>query len=324
MLFENLEVILGTIVILVGVVWFQRMRAASHVIGTLDLSADEDIEISTMREDEFERALDIAANAFCTNNPVVSHLGLKVEEFKKFTRSEHSVECNVKSGLSLVARLKGQNKPMAFLFMSDFDLTSRTDEMDKLIEANPKLVVMREMTENIFELACMNAVLKGNGLCLGSMTSRTKTCWATLGGTFPGYEGRGLGKLLRKHAVEVARKLGYNSLLVEPIHGATRHIWTKYCRAEVMSQQNFDDFRSPSKILGECPTKGLKGNSTICQVLLRPSWIDVPLFAPFLIIRLLIQVGDIKLFRGGFGLVLFLVLLSPVVFFLYYYPQFAA
>ena len=33
------------------------------------------------------------------------------------------------------------------------------------------------------------------------------------------------GKALRIRAVEVARKHGYNTLVVEPLHGATRHIW---------------------------------------------------------------------------------------------------
>ena len=309
---KMIGIVVAGLVVFVTIVLFQRHRMRAYVIPPLDLSTDEDIEVSSMKENEFEIALDIAANAFVKNNPVVSHLGLSVEVFKKFTRSEHSIDCNVKSGLSLVARVKGDKKPMAFLFMSDFDLSARTQEMDEFIESNPKLKVMREMTENIFTKACMNACV-GNGLCIGSMASKTKACWATLGGTFPGYEGRGLGKLLRKSAVELARKRGYNCLIVEPIHGGTRHIWTKYCHAKIMSEQTFEDFRSPSKILGEAPVKGVNGSSSICQVLLRePSWIDVPLFVLPQIVRLCVQLGDIKpLFQHG-GLILLLVLLMMV------------
>ena len=313
---ENGLSIAVALIVLVTLVLFQRHRMRARVIPPLDLTdsmSDDDIEVSPMKENEFYIALDIAANAFCKNNPVVSHLGIGRDVFKTFTRSEYSIE-DVKTGLCLVARLKGDErparlkgdeKPMAFLIMSDFDLTRRTSEMDLFIESNPKFKVMREMTENIFTKACLNALL-GNGLCIGSMASRTKACWATLGGTFPGYEGRGLGKLLRKHAVELARKRGYNCLIVEPIHGSTRHIWTKYCRAEIMSEQPFEDFRSPSGILGESPMRGVHGSSSICQVLLRePSWIDSPFLALFQIIRICIQLGDFKpLFKYSGWLIL--------------------
>ena len=37
-------------------------------------------------------------------------------------------------------------------------------------------------------------------------------------------------------------------------------------------------FDHPVEILGESPMRGVRGSSSICQVLLRePSWIDVPL-----------------------------------------------
>ena len=79
------------------------------------------------------------------------------------------------------------------------------------------------------------------------------------------------------------------------------------------TEQTFEDFRSPSKILGEAPVKGVNGSSSICQVLLRePSWIDVPLFVLPQIVRLCVQLGDIKpLFQHG-GLILLLVLLMMV------------
>ena len=126
MMEDTLSIVGTGLVVVVTIVLFQRHRMSAYVIPPLDLSTDEDIEVSPMKESEFEIALDIAANAFVKNNPVVSHLGLSVEVFKKFTRSEHSIDCNVKSGLSLVARVKGDKKPMAFLFMSDFDVSART------------------------------------------------------------------------------------------------------------------------------------------------------------------------------------------------------
>eukprot|EP00939_MAST-03C_sp_MAST-3C-sp1_P003080 g3080.t1 len=245
-----------------------------------------------MVPEEFESSLKISIEAFCKKNPVLCHLGLEPKEFESFVRSEHSISKDITNGLSLVARWKGRKEPLAFLFVSGFDLGSRTPAMESVLESNPKLKVMREWTEKNYETACIGSLLS-NGLTLGSMTSG-KSCYATLGGTYPGWEGQGLGKKLRMRAVQVARERGYNSLIVEPIHGGTRHIWTKYCGAEVIAELNFDDFRSPSKVLGERPTRAVEGSCSICQVLLRSSWKDTPLLSPFFIIRFVAQAGELK------------------------------
>merc|ERR1712048_68117 len=98
-----------------------------------------------------------------------------------------------------------------------------------------------------------------SGLAISSMLSG-KTMHCIMGGTFPSVKSNGIGKALRLRAVEVAKERGMNTLIVEPGHGATRHIWTTYCGAKIISEVGFDSFKSKSGVLGEYPCKGVEGS----------------------------------------------------------------
>ena len=121
-----------------------------------------------------------------------------------------------------------------------------------------------------------------------------------MGGTFPGCDGKGLGKALRTRAVEVARERGFNTLLVEPGHGATRHIWTKHCDGQIRGEISADEFVSKSKVLGERPMAGVESQPgvvatvSLCEVVIRDSIWDRGLFWPVAFVRLMLQDREAK------------------------------
>ena len=47
---------------------------------------EADFTISPMRPDEYDACIDIAAEAFTTNNPMVMHLGVTLDEYKPLAR----------------------------------------------------------------------------------------------------------------------------------------------------------------------------------------------------------------------------------------------
>ena len=57
MMEDTLSIVGTGLVVVVTIVLFQRHRMSAYVIPPLDLSTDEDIEVSPMKESEFEIAL---------------------------------------------------------------------------------------------------------------------------------------------------------------------------------------------------------------------------------------------------------------------------
>merc|ERR1711869_67958 len=106
--------------------------------------------------------------------------------------------------------------------------------------------------EAVYRSACTKPL---SGLKLYSLASG-KTLQVGMGGTFPAVNGKGLGKALRLAAVALARERGFNALIVEPGHGATRHIWTKHCGGKIRAEVPYDEVRSKGGALGEYPLRG--------------------------------------------------------------------
>lgn len=71
--------------------------------------------VGPMAPDEYLACVDIAAEAFSSNNPAVRHLGLTAETYKLLTLLYAPREKCV--GLSLVCREVSTGKPVAFLLM---------------------------------------------------------------------------------------------------------------------------------------------------------------------------------------------------------------
>jgi len=230
--------------------------------------------IEPMRPEEYEECLEIACAAFMSNNPLFISLEVTLEAFRAFARADIPREAAVDTGLSLVA--KGpQGTLKGFLFLRAMDITKLPPK--EIFEQHSGLVVIKEIAEHVYQRALCAPC---SGLRLGSMV-RGKVLHAAMGGTLPSADGQGLGKALRLRAVEVARERGFNTLVVEPGHGATRHIWTKYCGGVIRAEEPLETFKSPSGVRGEFPAKGVEGTLSICEVVIRNSKWDTPVCWPF-------------------------------------------
>jgi hypothetical protein len=156
---------------------------------------------------------------------------------------------------------------MAFLFLGIMDLAPQLP--DEVFDMHGGLRVLMEQVESAYEKALRSPL---SGMSLKSMLSG-KVMHCLMGGTFPGVKSKGIGKALRMRAVQVAKERGMNALVVEPGHEATRHIWTKYCGGQILSEVQSDSFKSKSGVLGEYPLKGVDGSVSVCQVVInKPIW----------------------------------------------------
>mmetsp|Transcript_14264 Transcript_14264/g.28924 ORF Transcript_14264/g.28924 Transcript_14264/m.28924 type:complete len:246 (-) Transcript_14264:103-840(-) len=236
-----------------------------------------DFTISPVLPDEYEACIEIAAAAFTTNNPMVMHLGFSTEEFKPMARLMVPKDKTVDTGLSIGAR-SADGKLLAFLFLQKFDIKKKDPTKD-----NARSAIVYEMAERIYETACSSPPPRG--LCLGSLSSG-KTLHCSMGGTFSSAGGKGIGKALRLRAVEVARERGFNTLVVEPGHGATRHIWSKYCGMTIKGEQLLATYRSKK---GDYPFQGVEGTLSVAEIVVRKSRWDHAFFWPFYLGKLILQ-----------------------------------
>lgn len=226
-----------------------------------------------MRRDEYTACVEVACDAFLTNNPAVVKLGIPREAWKAYTLADIPPELAVDTGLSLVARAD-DGSVLAFLFLVVADLSHTPPK--EVWDMHPGLRSLKEGVSQVYEKAVMN------GLKLGSLTSgRTLRC--AMGGTMPAVNGQGAGKALRLRAVEVARERCFNTLLVEPGHGATRHIWTVHCGGVIRAEVPLDDFVDKR---GQKPVAGVEGSLSVCEVVLQRSVRDAAMLWPLMLARL--------------------------------------
>ena len=215
--------------------------------------------IGAMMPEDYEQCVDIATSAFTTNNPICVHLGIPPDVYRKFVLADITQTAAVDTSLSLVAR-GPDGAPVAFLFLVVADLFEEIPK--EVFEMHDGLQFLKDIIEATYEKA-----LGPSSLGLGSLM-RGKTLRCAMGGTIPAAGGKGAGKALRLRAVEVARERGFETLIVEPGHDATRHKWTKYCGGLIRAETQLDDF-VPKKSGLSC--KGVKGTVAVCEVVVRPS-----------------------------------------------------
>ena len=242
--------------------------------------AEADFTISPMRPDEYDTCIDIAAEAFTTNNPMVMHLGLTLDEFKPLARQMCPRKRTVDTGLSIAAR-DSDGKLLAFLFLQTLDLRKKEPTKDR-----EKGRFVHEAGSRAYDKACSKP--PPHGLCLGSLTSG-KALHCSMGGTSPSAAKKGIGKTLRLRAVEVARERGYNTLVVEPGHVATRHIWSKYCGGVIKGEQELSSFRTKK---GEHPFQGVVGSLSVAEIVVRKSRWDGIFFWPFYLAKLIVVMSN--------------------------------
>ena len=141
---------------------------------------------------------------------------------------------------------------------------------------HPGLQTLKELVMKAYDKAVMS------GLKLGSLSSR-RTLRCAMGGTMPAANGKGAGKALRLRAVEVARERGFNTLVVEPGHGATRHIWTKHCGGVIRAELTVAHYMDKH---GRLPLAGVEGSVSVCEVVVKRSVRDAAVLWPFMLARL--------------------------------------
>lgn len=238
--------------------------------------ADTNMVIEPMRADEYERCIDVASAAFNTNNPIMKRAGLSVEDYRQYALLSCSKAKSVDTGLSLVAR-SADGELLAFLFLKPFDPYQKTSDFDEMMRKSRITAGLIELVSGLYD----NAILS---MSIGSMATG-KALHCPMGGTLPSVNGKGAGKALRMRACEVALERGFNTLLVEPAHGATRHIWTKYCGGIVRGEASSETFASKA---GDFPLKGSEQSVSVVEMVLRKVHRDAAVYKPFYLAKMVV------------------------------------
>lgn len=236
---------------------------------------DAAFSIEPMRAGDYDRCIEVAAAAFNTNNPIMKHAGLTEEHYLRYAERSCSKAKCVDTGLSLVARSRSDGELLAFLFLKTFDPFEKQDA--ELMRQSRTLAGLIELVTGLYDKAVLS-------VRLGSMaTGKALSC--SMGGTLPNANGQGVGKALRLRACEVARERGFNTLLVEPAHGATRHIWTKHCGGVVHAERSSENFASKKR---DYPLKGSQQNVSVVEVVLRSAQRDWEVYRPYYLAKLVV------------------------------------
>ena len=212
--------------------------------------------VEVMKEEDFDTCLDIAVQAFSTRNKVVMHLKVPRQHLKaNFKKDSYE---SMKQGLALVARDKSNGKLAGFLFnVQQYPWPKPLPKGDPL---NP----LYDVGDTLYEKA-----FSENGIGLGAVVTGA-VLRVGAGGTADGYEGRGVGTLLRSACIPFAKsKKVFRRVWVEPAHGATFHIWTNKLKYHLRSEIKFKDWKptKPSQIqqYGPDPWKDLDNGSNRIQ-----------------------------------------------------------
>jgi len=235
-----------------------------------------------MRAEDYERCVEIAVSAFTTNNKMCVNLGVPGEVYRTYAAASCSKRKCVDTGLSLVARSTEDGALMAFLFLKVFDL--RDSSSKKVAKASPAMAGLVEMVEQLYSKAIETGSPPA-GLSIGSLASG-KTLHCSMGGTLPIANGKGCGKALRIAAIEVCKARGLNTLLVEPAHDATKHIWLKHCGGVLRAEQSTETFVSKT---GQTPLKGGDQTVSVVEVVVRKALRDSVYFWPFYLVKVMLM-----------------------------------
>lgn len=236
-----------------------------------------DYTIGPMRSSEFLACCENAAEAFCTGNVLVQHLGITREAW--FLLEKSLMNGQVENGMSLVAR-DANDQPLAFVFLKPLVIEKFPEEVMK---AHPGMAVCKRCIEKLYERAAM----KPGALGLGSLVSG-KTAYVATVGTYPAAQGKGLAKTLCQKSFEVAKEKGFNRVIVEPGHAATIKIFSEHLKFRTVETCVAADFVMDD---GSKPYADLDRKHVVklMEYKLKDSYMDGVCCWPFALLRLLWQ-----------------------------------
>jgi len=240
--------------------------------------ADPEFTIEVMRVDEWDRCVEMNSETFTTGNPLVKHLRISRDRWRRVMEGVASVEKTVDTGLSLVA-LDVNGQPLASLIMQAIDLRVVADRSSW--QEHFGVVVLMEIIKEMYQRS-----FSPSKLGLGSMVAGL-TLHVVSGDTLPAVQSKGLPVALREAAVKHARERGFNRMLVEAIHPATVHMWTDL-GFRTLSSTDVGDFTL--QVNGSKPCRGVAQRVALCELTLKSSFRDHIFMYPLNLTRLFSQV----------------------------------
>eukprot|EP00548_Thalassiothrix_antarctica_P007530 CAMPEP_0194150106 /NCGR_PEP_ID=MMETSP0152-20130528/41559_1 /TAXON_ID=1049557 /ORGANISM="Thalassiothrix antarctica, Strain L6-D1" /LENGTH=181 /DNA_ID=CAMNT_0038852783 /DNA_START=92 /DNA_END=634 /DNA_ORIENTATION=- len=168
--------------------------------------------VEVMKEEDFDTCIDLAVQAFSTRNKAMMHLKVPRDVLRAEFKKEFYEP--TKQGLGLVARDKSNDELAGFLF----NVQQYPWYLPKG-RGNP-MKPLYDLGDEVYQEAIVKTPL-GLGAFVRGAVFRVGA-----GGTADGYEGRGVGMLLRSACIPFAKSKGYfRRVWVETISDATFHIW---------------------------------------------------------------------------------------------------
>ncbi len=244
------------------------------------IAAPEGYVIETMKREDYDTCVKLAAKCFSENNPGVVHLGITAEEWTALTVNDTQIENCVDTNLSLVCKRKADNKIGAFLFCKRQDISHTIPNYKDLFKKQKAFQYFAHALETLYE----GAISPFGGIGVGSLINGT-CLHAAMGGTDKTVGRKGLAKCLRRAALDVALKNGFTTVLVEAGHPGTTHIWTKYVKAKEVATLWFDKYKAPD---GTYPTKGVEDRIALCEFRVHDTFSDSALMWPIQLARLIL------------------------------------
>ena len=187
------------------------------------INNNNDFYIDVMNPgNEYEECLEIAIDAFKNRNPCVKLLKPKEKELREMFID--GSKNGINNGLCLVCRDRNNNNDLAgFLFNQQLNVYN--GHFKEPVKGKDKLYYMFKFAEYLYYKCALDI---NCDIGIGSVITG-KTLHVSAGGTAKGYEGKGVGTMLRKYVLTHAEKHGFDRVVVEPANGATMHIWTNKC-----------------------------------------------------------------------------------------------
>jgi GNAT superfamily N-acetyltransferase len=176
---------------------------------------DNEFKVSPLDVKDHDFCLDMAVDAFTSRNALVVHLQVPPDELRSIFLKD--TKESVKQGLCMVAKNKNGDI-VGFLFCNQCDFMLPDADM------TPRHSMLRhsyDVGEALYHRAARNTSI---GL---AQVARGETLHVICGCSAKGYEGKGIGTLLRSKLLPFAQNRGFSRILVEAVSPATIHIWTK-------------------------------------------------------------------------------------------------
>lgn len=171
----------------------------------------EEFTVAALDPSDYPECLDMAVKAFTSRNAAIIHLKVPADELKAIFRKDTQTSID----LCLVAKNKSETV-VGFLLCNQCDFM-----MDEQKPTHSNLRHCYDVGEALYHRASRTTPI---GL---ASVARGETLHVICGCTADGYEGKGIGTLLRSKLLLFAKERGFSRVLVEAISPATIHIWTK-------------------------------------------------------------------------------------------------